>query len=182
MFLIIGGHMENTNEIREKYVVFEVYEKTVNIEPFVQYETFGEDLHAVYIKTKPKTVIKVTTPDSSWYEYDGNKVFVSNGASSYRTKASSLSTIAGSGWYTENDLKRIPGLRELAEGTTRYAYPVPLKKYKSNMLKLGLKRLNRKSWYYLEEYEDHSKILIKLGIIPNVRKKSNEIEDTTTSI
>ena len=173
--------MKNENVIREKYVVFEVYETIVNIKPFVQYETFGEDLHAVCIKTKPKTVIKVTTPDSSWYEYDGNKIFVSNGASSYRTESSILSTIVGSGLYTENDLKRIPGLRELVEGSTRFAYPVPLKEYKSNMLKLGLKGLNRKNCYYLEENEDNSKILIKLGIIPNIRKK-NEVEDITTSI
>ncbi len=139
--------------MKNEYYVFEVEEVVQNIEPFVQYETFGEDLHHVIVKRKPILVTK--QEDGKYATKDGQLVVVDEDfekfACSYRTKASLHSSIVGSGYVTASDLKLIGlspeniavlGKKEkglIRPGTPlgiyskKCALPVPAEKYVEEM-------------------------------------------------
>ena len=183
-------------KINEKmYYVFEVEEVVQNIEPFEQYETFGEDLHHVIVKRKPILVTK--QEDGKYITKDGQLVVVEEDlekfSRSYRTKSSIKSSILGSGRATANDVKEfglnpenvvVFGKKEnspfikagtpLGISTKHYALPVLAEKYEEEMSIVDkAKTLVGKPIILSENKEEADKQLAEIGInIGELRKES----------
>ena len=126
----------------ELYVACPVYDNTILIEPWVQYDTTGLEEHHVYVNPK-KVLVREVEEDGKKIIVDcktSRRLFVVNYTSSFESSSSCGSTIYLSGWP-------LGPLREEADSFFRYKasqiqFLIPFREYASDRLGLDIEQVS----------------------------------------
>lgn len=183
----------------DEYVVFRVLDKIVNIEPWVQYESFGEDRHTIFVS---KTPIRVTKRGDEFIYKDkkGEQVIdvvtkFDRYSSSYISDSSCDSTVMY--YYPTVGPKGLA--QSIADATSsnlivyrgmnrflyrlKFAFPMPAKEYEKIMSGISrfAKRVSISKYVKLSENEKTAKKqLRRIGIVEELvnqtTKKTTETE------
>ena len=140
--------MKNNINIDDLYVVCRICKATILIEPWVQYETFGKELHQFYIW--PKMLLAQKTDEHYKLVKTNKEINIINPKSSVYTKSSCGGTLYG---YLLIDAIRGNGLvmksqypdsafEKYNEDMNLYGYLMPFKEYVKNVTNIDLKKLN----------------------------------------
>lgn len=131
--------MENEKKIEKLFVASMVYDTPELIEPFVQYETFGQIDHHVVVTPEKRLVFSSTGEDgvAKYYDYKtGKEITLYDKTSSYSTKADPVSSICLSNPFASGTVGPANLLEDLSKlgnnNGLRYGFVVPFEDYIKN--------------------------------------------------
>ena len=124
------------------YVACPVYDDTVLIEPWVQYDTFGKEEHNIYVNPK-RILVREVEEDGETIIVDcktSRRLYVVDHRASYESESSCGSSIFLSGWplgplYEE-------GKNYFRYKASQVQFLIPFREYASDRLGLDIERVS----------------------------------------